>query len=138
MDSKLVDRCAREFEDQVRHSAEELFELLQACCPEDVDEVEVPFIGGTFDPRAPKQDWPVKQLIKAMATRAFCKIWGPTYPPLPLSVDDIEEMQGDPDPLLMLWSQVGAQLRGLGWELRRMDIFHEYCEGRRRAGTVPG
>jgi hypothetical protein len=55
---------------------------------------------------------------------------------LPLSVEDIEAMQGSTEPSLMMWGLFAAQLRDLDWELRRLDVFAEYCEHHQRAGTL--
>ena len=127
MDDRITETFQREFELEVARIAKgvrKLFEALQAAATEDVDLVEVPFIGGFYDPREPHA-WAVNLVIKAKTAQAWVE-QQVADPLLPLCVKDIAATQNEPDPSLALFGRYAGELRDSNWDIQRHPTFAEY------------
>jgi len=136
MHYRILETAAREFTRQVAGLVDQTFATLREL-PEGIDEIELPWIGGSFDPHRPERGVGFKLLvIKALAARAWVASLEPDMPPLPLSVDDIKAMKKDPDLQLTMFGYYAEHMRRYQWDIRQQFFsFEEFCDQHRRART---
>jgi hypothetical protein len=85
---------------QVAKHVEEQF-AYQRAWPADLDEVEIPYIGGSYDYKAPREQHAelIATVIRAVASQRFYGEMDPStwrMPPLPLDVPTIEYQRSMP------------------------------------------
>ena len=127
MSDRLTEAAAQELERAVTGIAKQMLAFLPTL-PQDVEEVSIPNIGIAFDPRQPAMHISARKwVIKALAARFWASQQRPDLPLLPLSDEDIERMQDDPDPLLSEWGWYGSYLRAgqSSWDIRNRLEFDD-------------
>ena len=98
MSDRLREAFQREFKIKVAWIVEQAFAILRDL-PDEIYEVEIPWIGGTFDPHV-RQGRLVNSATDALVARGWVE-QQVADPPLPLSVEDIEAMQTATCPALV-------------------------------------
>ena len=123
----LEEASLRAFEGAVRRLVEERFDALCEATREQVGEIGIPYIGGTFNPRSPMPGYRIwwsrrgsprlgrtaKPVLSAAAVTTHFK--------------DIRKMQSDFNPLLVEWGQYAEQLRSSTWNIRQAKTFEWFC-----------
>ena len=136
---RLEEACLRAFEREIARIVEDEFETLCASHPKQFGEIEIPYIGGRFNPNAPHA-WVVNLARKALTARCWVGRQNPCcrLPPLPLKVEAIETLQNNADSLLAQWGWYAGLLRKSPWDLRQAMTFEWMCDIHRRTGAKFG
>jgi hypothetical protein len=128
--ARLLEVSMCEFERGVEQQVKRAFEAARAL-PGDV--AQVPFIGGEYDPHAPREQH--SNLIRKVCRALCCQKWfefeAPKWAqPLPLSAEDCYGRWQGPNrgsQRHYLVGQYGLRLRGTGWERRNVPPFEVHC-----------
>jgi|SRR5262249_25899891 len=126
--SQLLKKSLLEFRRKVEHEVDEVFEALCALAD---DVYEIPWIGGTYPPRAPREKLvPLKQrVVRARCAQCWFEFEAPRWAqPLPLRLKDCQALYNQPNRRLRPVGEYGELLRALGWHLERARPFEVFCE----------
>ena len=136
MDDKLMARCRREFERQVKV----VFEASRGL-PNGHDVHEAPFIGGPFYARAPRQSHVplMQEVVRALCAQRWFEETAPKWAqPLPLRIEECEALLKDPDEGQRLVARYALMLRSTSWECSTHPPFNEFCAAVRRNEGLTG
>jgi hypothetical protein len=123
---RLLKNSMQEFERKVEREVDELFEAARAL-PDGA--CEVPWIGGTYFPHAPREELaPLKQrVVRARCAQHWFEFEAPRWAqPLPLRLKDCRALYNQPNRRLMPVGKYGEVLRAMDWHYERASPFEVF------------
>jgi hypothetical protein len=120
----LLELCAREFERFVD-------ELFLRCRESGLALARCPIIDRLYDVQSEADTARIKRMLhSAVRARQHFRQHGPSWAPLlPLTFDDIEQMEHDPSNRVELVGHYASSLMMQQWNLKLHPSFHDYASG---------